>query len=194
LYTAQTEHNAMMEELWLILAFFAGDEAQLAPRAEHNVDAEFLALLGELNEVVDGSHALRQRLPEPACAHRGALLQVQAAVAMLVLPGLARRMQQSRGWRTPAQMKSLLAGVYLAQEINSHGRAAVVLDFFVRPFVHAHPREASQSGANTIKVDTLRHLVREGKLSKAVQLARTKYDAEVRHLPTLASEADEGAD
>jgi hypothetical protein len=117
----------MMEELWLILAFFAGDEAQLAPRAEHNVDAEFLALLGELNEVVDGLHALRQRLPEPACAHRGALLQVQAAVAMLVLPGLARRMQQSRGWRTPAQMKSLLAGVYLAQEINSHGRAAVVL-------------------------------------------------------------------
>ena len=176
----------MMEELWLILSFFAGDEAQMAPRAEHNVDAEFLALLGEFNEVVDGSHALRQRLPEPACAHRGALLQVQAAVAMLVLPGLARRTQQSRGWRTPAQMKSLLAGVYLAQEINSHGRAAVVLDFFVRPFVHAHPREASQSGANTIKVDTLRHLVREGKLSKAVQLARTKYDAEVRHLPTLA--------
>ncbi len=61
-----------------------------------------------------------------------------------------------------------------------------MLDFFVRPFVHAHPREALQSGANTIKVDTLRHLVREDKLSKAVQLARTKYDAEVRHLPTLA--------
>ena len=185
-FTAQAEYNTMMEELWLILAFFAGDEAQLAPRSEHNVDAEFLALMSEFNEVVDGLQVLRQRLPEPLCAQRGALLQVQAAVAMLVLPGLARRMQQSRGWRTPAQMKTLLAGVYLVQQINAHGRAAVVLDFFVRPFVHAHPREALQSGTNTIKVETLKHLVREGKLSKAVQLARTKYDSEVRNLPSLA--------
>ncbi len=55
--------------------------------------------------------ALRQRLPElPECARRKALLQAQAAVAMLVLPGLlARRMQQSRGWRTPAQMTALLS-------------------------------------------------------------------------------------
>ena len=185
-FTAQAEYNTMLEELWFILAFFAGDEAQLAPRAEHNVDAEFLALMSEFNEVVDGLQVLRQRLPEPLCAQRGALLQVQTAVAMLVLPGLARRMQQSRGWRTPAHMKTLLAGVYLVQQINAHGRAAVVLDFFVRPFVHAHPREALQSGTNTIKVETLKHLVREGKLSKAVQLARTKYDSEVRNLPSLA--------
>ena len=156
-------------------------------RTEHNnVDAEeFLSLMSEFNEAAaDNVQALRQRrLPEPASERRGALLQAQAAVAILVLPGLARRMQQSRGWRT---MKSLLAEVYLTQEIHRHGRAAVVLDFCVRPFVHAHPREASQGGASTINLETLRHLVREGKLSKAIQLARTKYDAEVRHLPTTA--------
>ena len=72
-----------------------GDEAQLAARAEHNVDAEFLAFMSQFNEAPDGVQALRQRLPEPACAKRGVLLQAQAAVAILVLPGLARRMQQS---------------------------------------------------------------------------------------------------
>ena len=185
-YAAPIQYDTVMQELWLILEFFAGDEAQLVPRADHNVDAEFLALMGEFNEAVDGVQALRQRLPEPACAKRGALLQAQAAVAMLILPGLARRMQHSRGWRTPAQMKALLAGVHLAQEIHMHGRAAVILDYFVRPFVNAHPRDPSQGGASTIKPETLRHLVREGKLSKAIQLARAKYDAEVRGLATTA--------
>jgi hypothetical protein len=42
-------------------------------------------------------------------------------------------------------------------------------------------------GTNTIKTDTLRQLVREGKLSKAVQLARMKYDAEERELPAMAT-------
>ena len=93
----------------------------------------------EFNEVADGVQALRQRLPEPACANRGALLRAQAAVALLVLPGLARRMPQSRGWWcTPAQMKALLSGVHLALEIHQHGPgAAVMLDRFARPFVRS---------------------------------------------------------
>jgi hypothetical protein len=138
-----------------------GDEAQLAARAEHNVDAEFLAFMSQFNEAPDGVQALRQRLPEPACAKSGALLQAQAAAAVLVLPGLARRMQQSR-WRTPAQMKALLSGLHLAQEIHQHSRAAVMLDYFARPFVCAHAWEPSQGGASMIKVETLRHLVRGG--------------------------------
>ena len=38
-YTVQTGYDAIIQELWLILEFFAGDEAQLAPKADHNVDA-----------------------------------------------------------------------------------------------------------------------------------------------------------
>jgi hypothetical protein len=51
---------------------------------------------------------------------------------------------------------------------------------------HAHAREPSHSGASTVKVETPWHLVKEGKLFKAIQRARTKYDAEVRGLPTTA--------
>ncbi len=69
-----------------------------------------------------------------------------------------------------------------------HGRAAVLLDYLVRPFVDAHPREPSQGGTNTIKVETLRHLVKESKPSKAIQLARTKYSAEVRKLARRTKE------
>ena len=100
--------------------------------------------MSELNEAVDCSRRLAN--PEATAAgagvyhstQRGALIQVQAAVSMLVLPGLARRMQLSREWLTPAEMKAQLAGILLAREIDSHGRPAVVLDFFIRPFVHAH--------------------------------------------------------
>ena len=174
--------------------FFRRRRSTAGHQAEHNVDTEFLALMSELNEAVDGLHTRTQLLPEQsACARRGALLQVQAAVAMLVLPGLARRMQQSRGWRTPAQMKSLLAGVYLAQEINSHGRAAVVLDFFIRTFVHAPPREPPQSGADTIKVETLRHLVREGKIAQS-NSAGAHHVRRRGSKPADTSETDEGAD
>ena len=186
-YVAATQYETKMSELWDIFSFFCGDEAVVMPKPEHNVDAEFLLLMEEFNKVVDGTATVRQGLPEPACAKRHALLQAQAAVALLTLPGLARRMQQARGWRTPATMKALLSGAYLAETIGRHGRAATLLDYFALPFIHEHPRAAPREGdTGTIKVETLRQLVREYKLSKAMSLARTKYDAEVRHLPTTA--------
>ena len=84
-------------------------------------------------------------------------------------------------------MKARLAGAFLSQIIHRHGLAATVLDYFVLPFIAEHPREPTTAGGtNTIKTDTLRQLVREGKLSKAVQLARMKYDAEERGLPAMA--------
>jgi hypothetical protein len=61
------------------------------------------------------------------------------------------------------------------------------LDYFVLPFVRAHPRAAPlDGGRNTVKEETLKHLVREGKLSKAMGLARMKHDAEERGLNTTA--------
>jgi hypothetical protein len=66
-------------------------------------------------------------------------------------------------------MKALLG----ASSWQRGGRAATLLDYFVLPFMRAHPRAAPPDGGrNTIKEETLRHLVREGKLSKAMGLAR----------------------
>ena len=186
-YVAVAEYETRLEELWAIFSFFNGDEAVVMPKPEHSVDAEFLLLMEEFIKVVDGTAAVRQRLPEPACVKRHALLQAQAAVALLILPGLARRMQRTRGWRTPASMMALLGGVFLTECIQRHGRAATVLDYFALPFIREHPRAAPREGdANAIKVETLRQLVREYKLSKAMSLARTKHDAEARGLPTMA--------
>ena len=186
-YEAAAEYETRIDELWVIFCFFNGDEAVVMPKPEHSVDAEFLLLMEEFNRVVDGTAAVRQGLPEPGCAKRHALLQAQAAVALLILPGLARRMQRARGWRTPASMRALLGGVFLTECIQRHGRAATVLDYFALPFIREHPRAAPREGdASTVKVETLRQLVREFKLSKAMSLARTKHDAEERGLPTMA--------
>ena len=186
-FVAATEFDRKTAELWDVLGFFGGDEAQVDPKAEHNVDEEFVSLMEELNGVAANVQTTRQRLPEPNCARRGALLQAQAAVAMMVLPGLARRMLRTRGWKTPSTMKAQLGSIHLVEKIARYGRAAALLDYFVLPFVRAHPRAAPlDGGRNTVKEETLKHLVREGKLSKAMGLARMKHDAEERGLNTTA--------
>ena len=186
-FVAVDEYDDKVAQLWDVVEYFAGDEAQAAPKTDQNVDAEFVLLMEEFNNMAASAPAERQRMPEPNCTKRAALLQAQAAVALQVLPGLARRMQRVRGWRTPSSMKALLAGPLLADEIHQHGRAATVLDYFILPFTRAHPKaQPAGGGANTIEVETLRHLVQEGKLSKAAGLARMKHDAEVRRLPTTA--------
>ena len=186
-FVAADEYDSKTEQLWSIMEFFAGDEAQVTPKQGQNIDTEFLDLMREFNSMVAGTPAIRQARPEPNCGQRTALLQAQAAVALQILPGLARRMQRVRGWRTPSSMKELLAGPFLAGDVQRHGKAAVVLDYFALPFVRANPKTPpSDGGANTIDEETLWHLVQDGKLSKAVGLARMKYDAEVRRLPTTA--------
>jgi hypothetical protein len=65
-------------------------------------------------------------------------------------------------------MKAQLGSIHLAERIAQYGGAATLLDYFVLPFVRGHPRAAPPDGGrNTIKEETLKHLVREGKLSKA---------------------------
>jgi hypothetical protein len=96
-------------------------------------------------------------------------------------------MLRARGWKTPSTMKAQLGSIHLVEQITQYGRAATLLDYFALPFVRAHPRAAPPDGGrNTVKEETLKHLVREGKLSKAMGLARMKHDAEERGLNTTA--------
>jgi hypothetical protein len=124
-----------------------------------------VTLKQQLNNIVAGVPAVRQRMPEPSCVKRSTLLQAQAATR----PGLEDAKRDEGGTHT--------------------NRAAVVVDVLPLPFIRAHPKTTPTDGgarANTIDVETLRHLVQEGKLAKATGLARMTHDAEVRGSPTTA--------
>jgi hypothetical protein len=85
-------------------------------------------------------------------------------------------------------LKAQLGSIHLAERITQYGRAATLLDYFVLPFVRYAPTQGQhhQTGVATPSEETLKHLIREGTLSKAMGLARMKHDAEERGLSTTA--------
>jgi hypothetical protein len=58
-----------------------------------------------------------------------------ATTVLCTLPGLAKLMAQTRGWRSPASTKEHLKGVELHRAVQRHGLSAVLLDYFIFPFL-----------------------------------------------------------
>ena len=74
----------------------------------------------------------------------------------------------------------------LHRAVQRHGPSAVLLDYFIFPLMLHHRRLARTREGKPISVETLETLVRSQKISKAMSLARTKHDVEVRGLPAQA--------
>jgi hypothetical protein len=183
-YVAAASYDELLTKLVDVQGYFAREEAAAFPSKAQQVDDLWLDVLRELVDYVDGER--RSSLPEPRCVQRGQLLQCMATTVLCTLPGLAKLMAQTRGWRSPASMKEHLRGVELHRAVQRHGLSAVLLDYFIFPFMLHHPRLPPTREGKPISVETLETLVRSQKISKAMSLARTKHDVEVRGLPAQA--------
>jgi hypothetical protein len=137
------------------------EEASPFPKQRAQVDDLWLQVFEEFLEV-NGNERLRHAKPEPMSEKRGHLLQCMAATVLGVLPGLAKLMIQTRGWRSPRGMVAHLRAVTLQPTVqhSMDGFAATILDYFIFPFMLHHPRPALSVEATPITTKTLTLLMR----------------------------------
>lgn len=90
-------------------------------------------------------------------------------------------------------MKAKLRGQHLQRLIGDYGLAAVILDYFVLPHIREFPRHTpSGERQTTASKRTLQTLIRHHmRLSKAMSLAESKYEAEELGATKAAPTAEE---
>ena len=165
-----------LQTLYKILAYFSGVEAEFGAAPRHQAGKLFKALMDDLNKMMGGGQGLRGMLSsmEPMDARVVQLLQASTLVALFVVPGLAALMQQYKDEHDALYLeRQVSAEGSLSDKVRRHGKAAVVLDYFVLPIMERHPRKAPEDGGvyNAATAESLHKMAKTRKLSKALKYA-----------------------
>jgi hypothetical protein len=134
-YSAAGQYYRRLEWLEEVHVCFAREEASPFPKQTQQVDDHdrWLQVVEECLEAINGNERLLQAKSEPLSEKRGHLLQCMAATVLGVLPGLAKLMLQTRGWRSPRGMVAHPRAVTLQPTVHQHGFAATILNYFIFP-------------------------------------------------------------
>jgi len=179
----------MGKRLKQIMYYHAHTTAAVYPKKDDNCKDIWITVMEEATKVTVRKRPFGRALQE----QQRYILQAMAITVLCTLPGLAKYYSKTPG-KSAKWMQSLLTRAGdapgLRDKVKKHGYSAVILDYFMVPWMESHPMEvfsdtAPRGEQNTVSSSVLGTMVNEMYISKAAQLARQRLRVEQHEAPTI---------